>query len=312
MKNIFLLIFLFFLFFHQFSLNAQILEFDQLEMRYDQKQYKAVYKNALKLLDKPEYDFSYIPQYYLALSKLQLIQDKRWFKRNKYALDEAVETFKDLNRTKEGKAILQAHQYELSILKNDLSLWMNLLYEDGEKDLFLKIKNVIEELFPDVKDVSKMKEDHIVIDGEISVPTDGDKRIESTKVSSSTRSNIIQVSESVLGVPYKWAGKTPDGFDCSGFTCYVYSQAADIQLSHRSGDQFKETKKLKREEVQQGDFVFFGNGNRISHVGIVYSTNNESIQMIHASSSVGISVIDIYESDYWRKRIKGFGTILEN
>ena len=106
---------------------AQILEFDYLEMRYDQKQYKNVYKSANRLMNDPYYDFSYIPRYYLALSKLQLAQNKRWFRRNKFVIEEAKETFIELNSTYEGREVLRAHQYEMSILKNLNYLKTNIL-----------------------------------------------------------------------------------------------------------------------------------------------------------------------------------------
>src|SRR5690554_4267191 len=85
----------------QLSSYAQILEFDQLEMRYDQKQYKSVYRKANRLLDNPVYDFSFVPRYYLALSKLQLAQDDKWRRRNKYAIEEAQQTFKELKQRSE-------------------------------------------------------------------------------------------------------------------------------------------------------------------------------------------------------------------
>ena len=58
---------------------TQVLEFDKLEMRYDQGHYKNVYRKARRLLDKPAYDFSYLPRYYLALSNLQFAQNGWWY-----------------------------------------------------------------------------------------------------------------------------------------------------------------------------------------------------------------------------------------
>lgn len=313
-KIVFLVLFIF----TALSIHSQILEFDQLEMRYDQKQYRTVYKRASRLLDNPEYDFSYIPRYYLALSKFQLAQDKKWLRKNKFAIEEAAATIKEMAQTSEGRAVIRAHAYELSVLKNDLLLWMNVLQEDGDKTTFDRVNKVILELFPRVPDVTEMEEDHIEIDF---TPDRSDRDVPQKDVSddvlstvnsiSSPRSNIIDFSKSLLGTPYKWAGMTPAGFDCSGFTCYVYDQATDLKLSHRSGDQFKEAKRIKEKDVKPGDFIFFGTGSRINHVGLVYSTENNSIQMIHSSTSIGVSIIDIYESDYWKKRIKGFGTFLE-
>ncbi|HLW40018.1 MAG TPA: C40 family peptidase [Brumimicrobium sp.] len=288
---------------------AQILEFDYLEMRYDQKQYKNVYKSANRLMNDPYYDFSYIPRYYLALSKLQLAQNKRWFRRNKFVIEEAKETFIELNSTYEGREVLRAHQYEMSILKNDLHLWMYKLNEDDDRATFAKVEDLMNTIFSDIPDASEMEEDHIELDASTTFETDKEENVNIT--SFTKREEIVKISESLLGVPYKWAGVTPSGFDCSGFTGYVIRKSLDRSISRSAAEQYKEVKKIKRKDVTIGDFIFFSHGKNIHHVGIVYSTEDDSIQMIHASTSIGISIVDIYRSDYWKKRIVGFGTLLD-
>lgn len=287
---------------------GQIMEFDQLEMRYDQKQYNTTYKKAKALMDRPEYDFSYIPRYYFALSKFQLAQNKRWLKRNKYAIDEATEVFRELQQSKDGQDLLKAHRYEISALKNDLTHWMYQLNEEGDVKTFNLVKGIIAELFEDVPEVSDMKEDYIKPSGEFDVKPESKPE----SVGIDKRDDVLRVSEELLGVPYKWAGTTPQGFDCSGFTCYVLEKSMNREIARRAEDQYKKSRKIKERDVRPGDFIFFSNGGGINHVGIVYSTHNNSIQMIHSSSSVGISIVDIYQSSYWKKRIKGFGSYIEN
>ncbi|RYM32057.1 NlpC/P60 family protein [Brumimicrobium glaciale] len=286
-----------------FTLSAQVLEFDQLEMRYDQKQYKTVYRKANRLLDNPEYDFSFVPRYYLALSKLQLAQNKRWYKRHQYAVQESYETFKELKQTYEGREILRAHTYELSVLKSDLKQWMYELKRDGDQTTFDLIEGFVDAILSDIPDVDNMKED-LIAPEEVIIA-------EVTSISKQ-RKNVLKLSNDLLGVPYKWAGNTPKGFDCSGFTCYLAEKEMGQTLNRRAVDQYKAATKVKRKNVKPGDFVFFDNGSGISHVGVVYSTNNNSVQMIHASTSVGISIVDIYQSSYWKQRIAGFGTYLED
>ena len=288
----------------QLSLGAQVLEFDQLEMRYDQKQYKSVYRKASRLLDNPVYDFSYVPRYYLALSKLQLSQNPKWRNRNKFAVEEAKATFTELRQTHEGREILRAHQYEISVLKSDLTQWMYELSLDGDRKTFNLVEDLIQTIFSDVPEVSDMKEDHVAPEEELIVETN---------ISiSAQRENMIKSSNDLLGIPYKWAGNTPKGFDCSGFTCYVTEKELNQKLGRSAADQYKQATKVKRKNVQPGDFVFFDNGSGISHVGIVYSTKDNSVQMIHSSTSVGISIVDIYQSAYWKQRIAGFGTYFKD
>lgn len=286
-----------------FTPSAQVLEFDQLEMRYDQKQYKTVYRKANRLLDNPEYDFSFVPRYYLALSKLQLAQNERWYKRHQYAVEESYETFKEMKQTHEGREVLRAHTYELSVLKSDLKQWMYELKRNGDQKTFDLVENVVNAVFSDIPDVDEMKEDILVPEEAI---------ITDVGSISKQRKNILALSNDLLGIPYKWAGNTPKGFDCSGFTCYLAEKEMGQSLDRRASDQYKASTKVKRRNVKPGDFVFFDNGSGISHVGVVYSTNNNSVQMIHASTSVGISIVDIYQSSYWKQRIAGYGTYLKD
>lgn len=304
-----------------FSLSSQVLEFDQLEMRYDQRQYKSVYQKANKLQANPQYDYSFVPRYYIALSKLQLAQNPKWLKKNKFALEEATKTFEELQSTREGQEILRSHQYEMSVLKSDLMLWTYNLNEHGDRDKFNKVDQLIKTIFKDVPDLDKTFE----IKPQTKTNTGSTKTNQSKNEATTTADNsdviviqnlssrdeIVKLSEGLLGIPYKYAGVTPSGFDCSGFTNYVIRKTLNKNLSQRAADQFKEVRKINRKDLQLGDFIFFSHGKGINHVGIVYSLENDSVQMIHSSSSIGISIVDIYESDYWRKRIVGFGTVVE-
>lgn len=294
------------------EIHAQVLEFDQIEMRYDQGQYRSVYRKARKLLDDPAYDFSFLPKYYLALSKLQLAQNEGWYRRHKYAVIEAKRTFEELNKTHEGKSILRAHAYELSTLKSDINQWLYELNRNGDKKTFDLVKTISDELFAEIPEVTEMKED-IILPNQTKTPKetkeDIKEDIENAPISNQ-RTLVLNRAQELIGVPYKWAGESPKGFDCSGFTYYLMDTKLQQTLKRRAVEQYKSAKKVKCKNVQPGDFVFFDNGSGVSHVGIVISTKNKSVQMIHASSSIGISIVDIYESSYWKKRIKGFGTFL--
>ena len=65
-----------------------------------------------------------------------------------------------------------------------------------------------------------------------------------------------------MGVPYKWGGTTPKGFDCSGFTQYVFKKAG-VSLPRTSSAQGKVGTKVSRSELRSGDLVMFP-----GHVGI--------------------------------------------
>jgi cell wall-associated NlpC family hydrolase len=66
------------------------------------------------------------------------------------------------------------------------------------------------------------------------------------------------------GVPYVWGGSTPAGFDCSGFTAYVYGELG-ITLAHSTYAQWDAGTHIRRRDLEPGDLVFFDG---IGHVGI--------------------------------------------
>jgi len=130
---------------------------------------------------------------------------------------------------------------------------------------------------------------------------------EPDNVTSDFRMGVVNEAMEHIGVPYVWAGNSPSGFDCSGFTSYVLGKN-DITLSRRASDQYQQSQKLKRKNIQKGDLVFFSNGSGVSHVGIIVSNNGSEIQMVHASSSKGIIVTNVDQSSYWSQRLYGFGS----
>ncbi len=117
---------------------------------------------------------------------------------------------------------------------------------------------------------------------------------------------IIATAKKYIGVPYLWAGTTPKGFDCSGYTQYVFKQNG-ISLSRTTTTQYKEGTYVRRSNLQPGDLVFFENTYRegISHVGIYIGDGN----FIHASSSKGVTITPL-SNPYWDARYYGARRIL--
>ena len=120
--------------------------------------------------------------------------------------------------------------------------------------------------------------------------------------SSKLRTDMVQYAKKYVGVPYRYAGKTPRGFDCSGFTSYVY-QKFDIALSAGSKQQARQGKKIAIRAVEPGDLLFFGKGGKMTHVALVTRNTRAGIEVIHSTSSKGIMVQNVSESSYWRPRM---------
>ncbi len=83
---------------------------------------------------------------------------------------------------------------------------------------------------------------------------------------------VMRSGNSLRGVPYRYGGSTPRGFDCSGFTSYVYRKAG-VGLPHSATGQMYKSKRISRQNAKKGDLVFFRSGSRAYHVGIYAGKN---------------------------------------
>ncbi len=111
-------------------------------------------------------------------------------------------------------------------------------------------------------------------------------------------SSLIDDAKALLGIRYKWGGTSRGGFDCSGFTTYVFSRNG-IKLPRTSIEQSKIGTRVSKDELQEGDLLFFITGrssSRINHVGMYIGDG----KFIHSSSSQRRVVVTKL-SDYSRQ-----------
>ncbi|WP_157722089.1 C40 family peptidase [Tumebacillus avium] len=113
--------------------------------------------------------------------------------------------------------------------------------------------------------------------------------------------SVARAAESFVGSPYVWGGTTPQGFDCSGFTQYVYAQHG-VAVPRNSYDQFDVGKPVQQQELQPGDLVFFTTyAPGPSHLGI-YVGEGKFVHALNNDTGVITSTLD---NDYYKNRFLG-------
>lgn len=121
--------------------------------------------------------------------------------------------------------------------------------------------------------------------------------------------DVLMHAMGLIGTRYRFGGSTPQqGFDCSGFTSWVYREAAGLQLPRTANDQFSRAgSPVARHDLSAGDLVFFRQGRgRIDHVGIYVGEG----RFIHSPSRGGRVRIDALAAPHWTRSYKGARRLL--
>ncbi len=111
------------------------------------------------------------------------------------------------------------------------------------------------------------------------------------------RGLLVRVAKAFLGVPYKLGGATLKGIDCSALVKKIY-EVFNIQLPRTTREQFKVGIKIEKDQLREGDLVFFRRSANNAHVGIYVGDN----QFVHASSHSREVRVDYLNAPYYSQR----------
>ena len=126
------------------------------------------------------------------------------------------------------------------------------------------------------------------------------------EVESVTNLTLFAEIDKWQGTRYRYGGATEKGIDCSAYTGTLVHHVFGLVLPRTAREQFANCIKLDKEEMLQGDLVFFNTRGGISHVGM-YLGNG---YFTHASTSIGVTISNLSE-DYWSRKFIGGGRLTQ-
>ena len=110
--------------------------------------------------------------------------------------------------------------------------------------------------------------------------------------------NIVNTAQKYVGTPYVWGGKTPKGFDCSGFTHYVYKEATGKEIGGWTVPQENAGPQIGVNQAQAGDLYFWGAKGSTRHVALATDNQGGYIHAPQPGKTVQNSNVNYYRPDF--------------
>lgn len=188
------------------------------------------------------------------------------------------------------KQKLNSQKESIIIMEKDSENKLVLIKEKAieQKTLIMELKNQ-ESSF-----ASKVSESQNLVNSTLtqiqSIRAAAPKYVPSRGAAQISDNAIIAYASNFLGTPYLWGGTSPStGFDCSGFTQYVYAHFG-VYLGRTTKDQIHDGFAVSKDQLQTGDLVFFGDDGIPNHMGI-YVGNNTYIHSPQTGDVIKISAM---------------------
>lgn len=128
-----------------------------------------------------------------------------------------------------------------------------------------------------------------------------------TEIEAVSNLSLFQFIDEWWSTAYRYGGTSKKGIDCSALTGLLLSSVYAIALPRTAREQYAVSKKISREELTEGDLVFFNTRGGVSHVGVYLGNDN----FVHASVTNGVTISSLNDSYYSNKYI-GAGRILNS
>ncbi|SFA90134.1 N-terminal domain of peptidoglycan hydrolase CwlO-containing protein [Lentibacillus halodurans] len=221
-------------------------------------------------------------------------EDKAELQEKKDAKKEKLSDLKDMKTELEGmEETITAQKEEVESDKQKLKE-----KEQELKDMKAELEDEDSSLAAIEREISQSSDNSDAVGSASSSSGDGGELKQLSK-SGGSFSSAIEAGFTQTGTPYVTAGKSPGGFDCSGFVSWAFGQAGISIPSSTAALQSVGTK-VSYSNAQPGDLVFFNTYKTNGHVGI-YLGNGE---FLGAQSSTGVAVADM-NSKYWSSNFSG-------
>lgn len=127
-----------------------------------------------------------------------------------------------------------------------------------------------------------------------------ESRPASTATVTQTPTSVAEQAASIalrqVGVPYRYGGNTPSGFDCSGLVHYSYQRAGKV-VPRTTTQLWNATSAVDNDDIRVGDLLFFRFDGKMSHVGMYVGGS----RFVHAPSSGKTVSVESLSSDYYRQ-----------
>lgn len=131
--------------------------------------------------------------------------------------------------------------------------------------------------------------------GQSAVKPQSQTTVNARQSSHSVGQQAASIAVHQVGLPYRYGGSAPTGFDCSGLVHYSYQRAGKA-VARTTAQLWDSTSAIDRRDMRPGDVLFFRIEGKMSHVGIYIGDN----RFVHAPSSGKSVSIESLSSDFYR------------